>query len=92
MAKNKLPDFNSLEKLTDFFDDNDMGDYWQAMPEVDFEITIAKKTRLVAIEETLADRLAKVAREKHMSPEVLIQAWLKEKLEISDQNLELRTK
>ena len=86
MAENNLPDFDSLEALTDFFDTNDLGDYWQTMPEVDFEIAIAKKTRLVAIEETLADRVAKVAREQSVSPEVLIQTWLREKLELSDQN------
>ena len=43
MAENKLPEFSSLEALTDFFDTNDMGDYWEGMPEVDFEISIAKK-------------------------------------------------
>jgi CopG antitoxin of type II toxin-antitoxin system len=84
MAKNKLPEFESIEALTDFFDSNDMGDYWQAMPEVEFEIKIAKKIRLVAIEETLADRVAKVARDKHISPEMLIQSWLREKLETTD--------
>ena len=73
MAENKLPEFASLEKLTEFFDNNDMGDHWQVMPKVDFEIAIAKRTRLVAIEETLADRVAKVAKEKQVSPEVLIQ-------------------
>lgn len=82
MAENKLPEFTSLEELTEFFDSNDMGDYWQAMPEVDLKIAIAKKTRLVAIKETLADRVAEVAKEKQVSPEVLIQTWLEEKLEI----------
>jgi hypothetical protein len=86
MAKNSLPKFDSLEALTDFFDTNDMGDYWQSMPEVDFEINIAKKTRLVAIEEGLAERIAKVAREKRISPEVLIQSWLREKLELPNSN------
>ncbi len=86
MEENKLPEFGSLEALTGFFDDNDMGDYWQAMPEVDFEISIARKTRLEAIEETLADRVAQIAKEKHMSPELLIQTWLREKLELTDSN------
>ena len=86
MAENKSPKFDSLEALTDFFDTNDMGDYWQTMPEVDFEITLARKTRLVAIEETLADRVAKVAKDKKVSPEVLIQTWLREKLELADHN------
>ena len=86
MEENKLPESGSLEALTGFFDDNDMGDYWQAMPEVDFEISIARKTRLEAIEETLADRVAQIAKEKHMSPELLIQTWLREKLELTDSN------
>lgn len=86
MAENNLPEFESLEALSEFFDSNDMGDYWQNMPEVEFEISIARKTRLVAIEETLAERLTKVARDKHISPEVLIQSWLKEKLELTDSN------
>ena len=86
MSESKLPEFGSLENLTDFFDNIDMGDYWQTMPEVDFEIMISKKTRLVAIEETLAERVAKVAKEKDVSPEVLIQTWLEEKLELTDKN------
>jgi hypothetical protein len=56
MAGTNLPEFESLEALTEFFDSNDMGDYWQRMPEVEFEISIAHKTRLIAIEETLAER------------------------------------
>ena len=84
MAENKLPTFDTLEELTEFFDANDMGDYWQTMPEVEFEITLAKKTRLVAIEEALAERVAKIAKDKKVSPEVLIQAWLEEKLELTE--------
>ena len=86
MSESKLPEFDSLEDFTDFFDNNDMGDYWQTMPEVDFEIAISKKTRLVAIEETLAERVAKAAKERDVSPEVLIQTWLEEKLELTDKN------
>ena len=81
MAENKLPQFDALEELTEFFDANDMGDYWPTMPEVEFEITLARKTRLVAIEEALAERVAKIAKDKNVSPEVLIRTWLEEKLE-----------
>lgn len=83
MAENKPP-FESVEASAEFFDTNDMGDHWQTMPEIEFDIAIAKRTRLVAIEETLAERVAELAREKHVSPEVLIQAWLREKLELTD--------
>ena len=80
MAETKLPT-DTLEELTEFFDANDVGDYWSMMPEVEFEITLARKTRLVAIEEALAERVAKIAKDKNVSPEVLIQTWLEEKLE-----------
>ena len=86
MAENKLPTFDTLEELTEFFAANDVGDYWPTMPEVEFEITLAKKTRLIAIEEALAERVAKIAKDKNVSPEVLIQMWLEEKLELTDQD------
>ena len=84
MAESKLPDFDSLKELADFFDANDMGDYWQTMPEVTFDVAVTRKTRLVAIEEALAERVAKAAKEKRVSPEVLIEAWLEEKLALAD--------
>ena len=84
MAESKLPDFDSLKELADFFDTNDMGDYWQTMPEATFDVAITRKTRLVAIEEALAERIAQAAKEKRVSPEVLIEAWLEEKLALAD--------
>lgn len=83
MAENKLPHFDSLQELTAFFEDSDMGDYWEGMPEAHFDVAITRRTRLVAIEETLAKRVEEVAKEQNMSPEALIQAWLEEKLTLA---------
>lgn len=66
----QLPSFHSLEVLADFFDNNDMGDYWQAMPEVDVDIRLKQKTRLVALEEKLLARVSQVARAQHIAPEL----------------------
>ena len=38
--KKKLPKFDSLDELTEFFDENDMGDYLEDMPEVNFEVNL----------------------------------------------------
>jgi len=38
----KLPDFKSLDELGEFFDNNDLGDYIDDMPEAQFEISIKK--------------------------------------------------
>ncbi len=83
MAENKkqnLPSFASLDELTDFFDANDMGDYSEAMPEVDFNVNLQRKTHLVAIDEETNDKLKKIAKQQRIPTETLIKAWIKEKI------------
>ena len=36
-----LPEFESLEECIEFFDTHDMGEYWEQLPEADFEIDIS---------------------------------------------------
>jgi len=50
MNENKLPKFNSLEKLVEFFDHQDLGKYWDALPEAQFEVDLKKKSFLVSVE------------------------------------------
>jgi hypothetical protein len=53
MAKSKsrsLPRFRSLAELVEFFEARDLGEYWDEMPEVHFEVDIKKRTHLVAID------------------------------------------
>ena len=35
-----LPKFDSIEDLVEFFDENDLGDYLENMPEVEFEVNL----------------------------------------------------
>lgn len=39
----KLPSFRSVDELVEFFDSHDMGDYWERMPEVEFEVNLNRK-------------------------------------------------
>jgi CopG antitoxin of type II toxin-antitoxin system len=83
MAKNKstgLPPARSLDELVEFFDTHDMGEHWEHMPEAHFDIDIKKRTHLVAIDEELLNKLAAIAQSQHVSTEILIHAWLKEKM------------
>lgn len=83
MAKSKskkLPNFESLDKLVEFFETNDTSEYWDEMPEVDFDISIKKRTHLVAIDEKLANKVSEVARSKKVSSERLINSWIKDRL------------
>lgn len=41
-CKQKLPEFESIEELVEFFDGNDLGDYLESMDEVEFEVEIQR--------------------------------------------------
>ncbi|MBS1252065.1 MAG: hypothetical protein MAG451_01101 [Anaerolineales bacterium] len=80
-----LPQFDSVEELVDFFDTHDMGEYWDQMPGVEFEIDIKHRTHLFAIEEDLAEQLTAVAKASKIPSERLINVWLREKLSAQGQ-------
>jgi hypothetical protein len=84
MARNKIkkiPRFKSLDALVEFFDNHDLGEYWDEMPEVQFDVDIKKKRHLFALDDKLADRLTKIAKTKKTSSSALINSWLREKVQ-----------
>lgn len=84
MAKSKaktLPEFDSTAAAADFFETHDMGDYWEQMPEVEFEIKLKRRKHLIALEEDVIAKVTRLAKAKHVSSEALINTWLKEKLQ-----------
>ncbi len=83
MPKSKsktLPGFESLNDLVDFFDTNDLGEYWDEMPEADFEIDLKKSTHLFSIDSELAVRLTEISKTKQIPSQALVNDWLKEKI------------
>jgi predicted DNA-binding ribbon-helix-helix protein len=50
------------------------------MPEAHFEVDIKRKTHLFAIETGLANKLTEIAKNRKITSEALINAWLKEKI------------
>ncbi|MDZ7290391.1 MAG: BrnA antitoxin family protein [candidate division KSB1 bacterium] len=83
MAKTKskhLPRFRSLDELVEFFDAHDMGEYWDEMPEANFEVDIKKRTHFFPLDADLAEKLDQIAKKEKTPPDVLIKSWLKEKI------------
>ncbi len=74
------PARSSIGELVEFFDTHDMGDLWAQMPEVTFDIDLSRRKHLVALDEDLAGKVAKIARIRHVSSESLINSLLREKL------------
>jgi len=83
MQKSKtksIPKFGSLDELVTFFENHDMGEYWDQMPEAHFDIDIKKRTHIFSLDEDLAETLTKIAREKRIPSSTLINEWLREKV------------
>lgn len=59
-----MPNFYSLDKWVTFFEDHDMGEYWDQMPELHFDIDIKRNTHIFSLDEDLVETLTKIAREK----------------------------
>ncbi len=86
MAESKstgLPTFNSIQELVEFFDD-DVGEFWDEMPEAHFDIDRKRKQYLICVDESLMSKLLEIAKLQQVSVEALVNSWLKEKvLEVS---------
>lgn len=79
MSENKMLDFESVEKLVEFFDTHDMGEHFDEMPEVHFDVDIQRRSFLVSVDKQLMKKLAEVAKAQHTSTEQLVNSWLEEK-------------
>ena len=79
----KLPKFSSLDDLVEFVDIHDMGDYWDQLPEANFDVDLKRNVQLVPIDSELASQIQRVANSKHTSTESLINSWLREKVSTS---------
>ncbi|MEO7672618.1 MAG: CopG family antitoxin [Pyrinomonadaceae bacterium] len=88
MAENsekKLPKFDSVEALTEFFDKNDMGDYFDSMPQVVFDVELGHRKHFVAVDEDVAEKLSEISKHEHLPSGAIVNSWLREK--ISDYTL-----
>lgn len=76
----KLPKFDSIHQLADFFDENDMGEYLGSMPEAEFEVGLDRRLRYFAVDEDIAERLSEISRSQHTSSGTILNSWLREKI------------
>ncbi|MFA6450997.1 MAG: CopG family antitoxin [bacterium] len=79
--KMKLPEnFDSPEMASDFWDNQSVSDHLADTQEAEFEVEIKKEPRYVAIESGLSIQVTKISRQRGISPETLVNLWIKEKI------------
>jgi hypothetical protein len=85
MQENNQPGVSSIshattvEEMAEFWDTHDTADYWEQFEEVQINVTMRPRHRVVIEEETYA-RVAEEARRRAIRPETLINLWVAERL------------
>ena len=83
MAENKtkrFPEFETIDEMVEFFDTQDLGDYIDQMPEVDFAVDLKRRVYTVTLELDLAEKLTEIAKSRQISSEELVNSWVREKV------------
>ncbi len=83
MAENnqkQLPKFDSLDALTEFFDENDMGDYLEKLPEAIFEVNLNRRMYFIAVDEELSRKLSEISKREQLPSDTIVNSWLREKI------------
>lgn len=76
----QIPDqFASIEEAAAFWEEHDLGDYWDEMVEVDVDVR-APRRQWVALASHLAIRTAERAQKEGVSLETIVNLWIAERL------------
>lgn len=81
-GKSSIAQADSYESLGRFWDEHDLADHWDQTHAVeDAVFDIEATTILFAVDSELASQLTQKARQHGVSPETLLNIWVREKLD-----------
>jgi len=78
--RNKIPEFNNLKEMANFWDDHDLSNFedeFQEAPDIKFDI---KNRRYLPISLEMYEKMEAIAQKKSVSVERLMRTWVEEKL------------
>jgi hypothetical protein len=78
--KSSISQAKSYQEIGDFWDIHDLADYWDQTEPVEFEVDIQSEATYHALDKQLSQELIRVAEERGVSAETLLNMWVQEKL------------
>lgn len=80
-SRHRIPkEFATLKAAAEFWDKHDLADYWKNTKQVRVNVEVPPTPRYIPLEKEIAKFIAKIARNQHVTPETLVNLWLKERL------------
>ncbi len=82
MSENKssISQGRSYREMGEFWDTHDLSEYWDRLQPVEFEVNIQSESTYYPLESSLSESLRSVARQRGVSPDVLLNLWVQEKV------------
>ncbi len=83
MARNKssISKASSYHEIAEFWDTHDLAEYWDKTKPVEFELDVQSEATYYPVENALSKKIRTAARKRGVTPETLLNLWVKEKLE-----------
>jgi predicted DNA binding CopG/RHH family protein len=79
--RDPLPEqFNSAEEAGEFWDTHSGADYEEHMKEAHFEVELKHRAHDVRVMDNLLREVRKIARQRGVATETLVNIWLQEKV------------
>ncbi len=80
-ADNTIPEMESYEQITEFWDSHSLADYWDQTEPAEFEIAPdARRRYLVAVDPDVLSRVHHLARKHGLNTESLVNLLLEQRL------------
>ena len=83
MSKNRssISKAESYKEISEFWDTQDLADYWDKTKSVEFEIDIKSEVTYYAIDKDLSAKIRAIAQQRGVSADTLLNLWVQEKLQ-----------
>ena len=79
-SRSSISKARSYKEIGEFWDTNDLTDYWDQTTPVEFEVDIQSEAVYYPIEPKLYAKISRLARKRGVPAGTLLNLWLKEKL------------
>jgi hypothetical protein len=82
VAREAIPEFETLEEIADFWDAHSTADYEQLTQQVHFEVQLPNRhaQKSIILLPELSETIEAMARRRGVSVETLVNVWLTEKI------------
>ena len=81
MQRDPLPEeFKDMGEAAEFWDTHSLADYEDLQKDVEFEVDLKSEKNYFAVEKDLSEKIDRLAKSRGVSPETLVNLWLKEKV------------